>query len=115
MPNVTSNSESDWELFLDENYCKKDRVGNRPCDNGVACDCCMDEAVEEQFDNWYANRIPKLTEKLIDKYHCMVRVFVTSHTKPKDYPIFMLQHMYNNGIVPVIVNGGVARFLVNVE
>jgi hypothetical protein len=75
----------------------------------------MDESVEEQFDDWYAKRIPKLTEKMIDKYHCMVRAFVTSHTKPKDYPVFMLQHMYNNGIVPVITNGGVARFLVNVE
>lgn len=27
--------------FLNENFCKCDECGNRPCENGATCDLCM--------------------------------------------------------------------------
>lgn len=39
-----------WEEFLNtECGCYADENGNRPCDNGVPCDRCLDEKFYENF------------------------------------------------------------------
>lgn len=39
-----------WEEFLNtECGCYTDENGNRPCDNGVQCDRCLDEKFYENF------------------------------------------------------------------
>lgn len=39
-----------WEEFLNtECGCYADENGNRPCDNGVQCDRCLDEKFYENF------------------------------------------------------------------
>lgn len=39
-----------WDKFLtDELKCYADENGNRPCDNGVKCDRCLDEKIYKKF------------------------------------------------------------------
>ena len=42
-----------WNNFLNKYYCKADPVtGNRPCDNGLACDKCHTTEAAEEFENY---------------------------------------------------------------
>ena len=40
-----------YDAFLNENFCRCDECGNRPCDNG-ACDRCMTDMACDMWDEY---------------------------------------------------------------
>lgn len=54
-----------WVKFLRESrICYQDEVGNMPCDNGVLCDKCQSDHIQEQYEQWKVkNDIKDFTEE----------------------------------------------------
>jgi len=51
-----------WKIFLNQNFCSENLVGNRPCDNGQICDKCQANWASEAFKKFKNEKLNKVTE-----------------------------------------------------
>lgn len=52
-----------WTRFLiDHAICHPDEIGNMPCDNGMICDRCSADWIQEEYEEWLKERRAELSE-----------------------------------------------------